>query len=721
MKKTCLANSIALLGVCLSIPAFAQENDSAKPPRTSSDSASTEVSLAPVTVTANRMDSPAATYAGQVSVLESEDLQGSENVVESLSQTPGFETGDDYGRQIGSQFKIRGFGYQSENRVIIEQDGVRRSVNMFSNHISSFRTDPYLLKEVEVVKGGSSVLHGSGAIGGIVSMRTKDARDFISEGKDFGFTLGGRYDSNNSRSGHAAIAFDSKDSPFDFVVYGRGAHFGDIKLADGGAFSSSSRTQITHAANDEDIKNGMLKLGWNLTPEQRLSFSYFDYNEKLVTTWQTLWHLDPGTNPVHGKLKQRDWILGYQYDPLDNNWIDLETKLYKSDASYFRSRDGNSPVEYKNSDERWGIGIKNRAKFKLGAVENQFVLGVDYEDRNEDAYMNVNGKPSIFGSMPNYYKDLGIYAQDTASFGNLDVTLGARYDSFQRGVDKGGAKGYKDSRLSPKVSLAYQAFDGIYLLAGYAETFRGPTPHETSSDGALNPHYWYVPNANLKPETAKEYEVGFSVDKQNLLGHDELYFKATYFNGKIEDMISLKEAPELGTPPDIGDGVTTRQYAQYRNVSAAKRKGYEVEGKYRWRDWKFGGGYDHLKIIDSATGKLEQPSVDKLSFNASYTHPGLKLTGGVKLTHWFKPKRDIYVRKIRGREYRYINQAFTIVDLFGSWKPVDSGMGFFDKNFTLNFGVNNILDKKRIHYSNYDTTTSVGRGRNYYISFDKRF
>ena len=110
MKKTCLANSIALLGVCLSIPAFAQENDSAKPPRTSSESASTEVSLAPVTVTANRMDSSAATYAGQVSVLENEDLQGSENVVESLSQTPGFETGDDYGRQIGSQFKIRGFG-----------------------------------------------------------------------------------------------------------------------------------------------------------------------------------------------------------------------------------------------------------------------------------------------------------------------------------------------------------------------------------------------------------------------------------------------------------------------------------------------------------------------------------------------------------------------------------------------------------------------------------
>ena len=720
MKKTCLANSIALLGVCLSIPAFAQENDSAKPPRTSSESASTEVSLAPVTVTANRMDSSAATYAGQVSVLENEDLQGSENVVESLSQIPGFETGYDHGRQIGSQFKIRGFGYQSENRVIIEQDGIRRSVNMFSNHISSFRTDPNLLKEVEVVKGGSSVLHGSGAIGGIVSMRTKDAKDFLAAGKETGLTVGGRYDVNNSRSGYLAFAFDPKNSPFDFVVYGRRAEFGDNKLAAGGVVTTDGE-RITHAANDENIKNTMLKLGWDITPEQRLSFSYFDYNENLETTWQTLYGVDPGKSPVYGWLKQKDYSLGYQFAPANNPWIDLEAKLYTSKASYSRIWDGLSANRYTNWDERWGLGVKNKSKFKLGAVDNQLVIGLDYEDRNEDAHMVNKGKVSAFGSMPNYYKDLGIYAQNTASFGKLDVTLGARYDSFQRGVDKGGAKGYKDSRLSPKVSLAYQAFDGIYLLAGYAETFRGPTPHETSSDGALNPHYWYVPNANLKPETAKEYEIGFSVDKQNLLGHDELYFKATYFDGKIEDMISLKEAPELGTPPDIGDRVTTRQYAQYRNVSAAKRKGYEVEGKYRWRDWKFGGGYDHLKIIDSATGKLEQPSVDKLSFNASYTHPGLKLTGGVKLTHWFKPKRDIYVRKIRGVEYRYINQAFTIVDLFGSWKPVDSGMSFFDKNFTLNFGINNLFDRKRIHYNSYETTTMVGRGRNYYVSFDKRF
>ena len=48
-------------------------------------------------------------------------------------------------------------------------------------------------------------------------------------------------------------------------------------------------------------------------------------------------------------------------------------------------------------------------------------------------------------------------------------------------------------------------------------------------------------------------------------------------------------------------------------------------------------------------------------------------------------------------------------------------MSFFDKNFTLNFGINNLFDRKRIHYNSYDTTTMVGRGRNYYVSFDKRF
>lgn len=678
--------------------------------------------LAPITVTANRVDSSVVGYAGQVSVLGQNEFSKSSNIVENMSQVPGFDLGDDFGRQIGAQFKIRGFGYQTENRVIIEQDGVKRSPSLFSNHISSFRVDSNLLKRAEVIKGGSSVLHGSGAIGGIVSMQTKGAEDFLSEGKNTGFTLGGRYDSNKSKSVNIAAAIKPDSIPVDFLVYAKKSKFGDVKLADGGVYSEREKKQITQAGNDENITNAFVKVGWDINDGQRLSLSHYQYNEKLDTTWQTLWHRDPGDDPVRGKLKQKDTVLDYSIAPPDNDWLALSVKLYKSNASYHRTWDDKGSF-YTNKDKRWGINLKNRSFFSTGPLEHELVAGIDYENRNEDAifYRGDVNEYSDFGSFPNYYKDLGIYAQDIMSFNKFDVTLGARYDAFRRGVNVDGRAKYSEKKLSPKFGLSYEVLDGIRLLGSYSETFRAPEPKETSADGPLNPHYWYKPNNQLKPEIAKEYEIGFSVDKQNLFGDDDLYLKATYFNGKIKDMISLKRTPELGTPPDIGDGAKYREYAQYQNVSNAKRKGFEIESKYRINGWELGAGFDHLKITDGEEGKLLQPSTNKFYFNAAYTYQPWDLTAGLKLTHWSKPKRDEYVRTFRGKDYYYVNKAYTIVDFKGSWKPEHTGIGFFDHNFTLNFGVNNLFNKQRLNPNNYTISSNVGKARNYYVAFEKRF
>ena len=119
-------------------------------------------------------------YAGSAGILTPKDMKAKTNVIDSIMQIPGVDGSMDMGRQIGRHFQIRGFGYQSDECVIIKQDGVRRSAGMYSNMISSFRTDSDILKRVEVIKGASSVLHGSGAIGGIVNMQTKSASDYLS-------------------------------------------------------------------------------------------------------------------------------------------------------------------------------------------------------------------------------------------------------------------------------------------------------------------------------------------------------------------------------------------------------------------------------------------------------------------------------------------------------------------------------------------------------------
>lgn len=679
--------------------------------------------LTPVTATANRIPTELPRYAGQISILETSDMDTSPNIIENMMQIPGLETGDDFGRQIGSQFKLRGFGYQSETRVIIEQDGVKRSPSLFSNHISSFRTDPNLLKRVEVVKGGSSVLHGSGAIGGIISMTTKDAHDFLHQGDNIGLTLGTRYDSNNAKQAHIALAIDTDKVPLDFLFYRKQGQFDDIKLADGGVLDSDDGSRIDETINDEAINNSFFKVGWDISDEQRLTASYYLYDEELETSWQTLWHRDPGESPVYGNLEQRDIVLDYQFNPVSNQLINFSAKAYDTESFYRRTRTSDTyDIFYINKDERQVINLKNSAEFTTAGLEHSLVVGLDYEEREENATYLYDGEPSDFGSFPNYYKDTGLYAQSIIRFRNAEVSIGGRLDQFKRGVDLPDRSEYKDSHFSPKVGLSYEVRDGIYLLANYAETFRGPTPNETSASGALNPHYWFVPNNDLKPEVAKEYEVGFSLDQQNLLGDDSLYFKATWFDGDIKDMISLERSPELGTPPDIGDDYADyREYAQYKNIASASRRGFEIETKYRLPNWMFAAGYDHLKLHDDRTGDLLQPSTDKMYINASYTHHSWNLTTGLRLTHWFEPERDSHVREVRGEEYHYIKDDFTTIDLLGHWEPGNWGPSALGRDWSVQFGINNLFDKQRINAANYETTTAVGKGRNLYLALEKYF
>ena len=111
------------------------------------------------------------------------------------------------------------------------QDGVRRSLSMYYNHISSFRSDNDLPKRVEVVKGGSSVQYGGGTIGDVVDMAMKTAEDFVPEGKNAGFSTKLRHENNNYREGSLAAAYAPKDQPFEFMAYGKKSQRGDQKMA----------------------------------------------------------------------------------------------------------------------------------------------------------------------------------------------------------------------------------------------------------------------------------------------------------------------------------------------------------------------------------------------------------------------------------------------------------------------------------------------------------
>ncbi|MDA3077552.1 TonB-dependent receptor [Campylobacter sp. JMF_06 NA1] len=667
-------------------------------------------------------------YAGSVGVVGEKELKQKSNVIDVIGDIPGVSVGEGLLRPTAQEFSIRGFSTWGDgDRLIFKQDGVKRDATLFSNQTSSLRVDNDILKTVEVTKGASSILHGSGAIGGIVDMTTKDARDYLSEGKEFGAMLGFRSESNNMKSGRAAVYADPNDVPIDILIYGKQAGYGNIKWADGGSHYSQTPTTKTNA--DEDIRTLFFKLGFDFYDSHRAQFSIFDYNGDLMTAWQPM-RQNPDELTLSADLTQRDYVFDYFYTPA-NPFVNLSFKAYKTDAKYDRFYISGTDLRYKNEDERWGINLKNNAEFDTGFLNHNLVLGFDYQQREEGVSYVRNGidqSMSMFASHPNKWKDLGIYLQDIISVGDFELTLGGRYDKFEREVKREYGDKFSDSRFSPRVALGYTIFDKLTLLAGYSESFRAPTPHEAGMAGPVNRPYWYVPADGLEPEIAKEYEIGFSYEDQALLSDDDHFnFKFIHFNGEISNFIEFVDRGDLGTPPpnamnDQSDPTNLQKYGQYQNIGKVKRKGYEISTKYDIGDFSFGASYEKLKIYDAQTKEPIRKTADRFIGKVDYS-PMKNLNLGVKVSHWLKPKTQpqYYYPEYYGTRYPYVDKPFTTVDFQGSYKVSKNEYLPFLDGATINFGVNNITDKQYIRADTYKASSQVGRGRNFWVDLEVKF
>ncbi|WP_200176683.1 TonB-dependent receptor [Ectothiorhodospira shaposhnikovii] len=679
--------------------------------------------MSQITVTGTRMATDVQRYPGSVTVLEEADLRSHSTVIEAMAGVPGVTTGGDSGRGIGQQFNVRGFGYQSEDRVIILQDGVRRSASLYSNQISTFRSDNDLLKRVEVVKGASSVNHGSGAIGGVIAMTTKDAHDFLSPGEETGLETRVRYETNNYKETYVAGAAAPSDGNFELLAYGKRGRHGDLTLAR--AYDVTTDTKSDTVDNQEDLRVAFIKGAYNLNDHSRLTLSYYDYVKDTEVTWQTLYH--PGysavTGPVYGNLMQRDIVAGYTLNPFGSNLVNLSASLYQSHASYDRGYDyvdnsGQSrKLDYENEDRRWGLRLQNEMQFDAFSAANRLLLGLDYERRKEDASYVLNGAVTEFGSMPNTYEDTGLFAHMESRFLDdaLVVQVSGRYDRFDRSVDANPGS-YDNDNFSPRLGASLRLFEGFHLLGNVSESFRAPTPHETSSEGPLNRHYWYLPNPDLKPEVVTEYELGFSYTRRHwLTANDHLRVKFMYFDGTIKDMIALRadhDGPvsEEGTP-----------FATYRNVDRVSRDGFEASLAY---DAPMAGGslgFSRVNLEDEATGeKTPQAFADKATLTAYY-RPLSTLRLGASVNHWFKPDQNPKTITSGGVEYWYVRESFTQTGINAVWTPRTQGNLSFMKDVEVAFGVNNLFDKPYINARDVETTSRVGKGRNVYLSLGSRF
>ncbi len=205
--------------------------------------------LAPIVVTIGRIAEVEDQTVAPVGVVERREIERrqAQDLDAVLLGMPGVTTAGGP-RQAALDPNIRGLG---EGRVVVRIDGARQNLNI--RHRGQTFIDPALFERVEVLRGPGSSLHGSGAIGGVMSLRTLEPSSVLEPGQDLGGRVVAGYQDNGRRvSGGLTLA-------------GRGAAtewLGAVSLRDHSDFRDGEGERV--AFTGSDVVSGLLKGRWDI-------------------------------------------------------------------------------------------------------------------------------------------------------------------------------------------------------------------------------------------------------------------------------------------------------------------------------------------------------------------------------------------------------------------------------------------------------------------------
>jgi hemoglobin/transferrin/lactoferrin receptor protein len=207
-------------------------------------------SLDTITVAASKTEERAIDALAPVSAVSMEQIQGLQpnRLSDIFYNVPGVsfqERGDDPATVIN----IRGL--QDFGRVAVVVDGARQNYQRSGHNANgSFFLDPELVGGVEVVRGPTANIYGSGAIGGVVSFRTKDINDVVRPGERWGVDLTGSGGTNSARGLGSIFGGVRADPNVDV--------FGGAVYRTQGNYKDGNGTEIGNTGNE--IAAGLMKV-----------------------------------------------------------------------------------------------------------------------------------------------------------------------------------------------------------------------------------------------------------------------------------------------------------------------------------------------------------------------------------------------------------------------------------------------------------------------------
>ncbi|MBV7266280.1 TonB-dependent receptor domain-containing protein [Erythrobacter ani] len=651
-----------------------------------------------ITVVATRNATSSFDFPGQVTVIDRDRIDdfNASTLQDVFAAIPG-TTFDSGPRRTGDVPSIRGL---SGNAILIFQDGARQS--FVSGHDGRFFIDPELVQTIEVVRGPSSALYGSGALGGVIATRTITASDMLNDDERFGVRLTSGYQSVNDefRVG-GTVAGQSSNKVWDALGHVTYRESGNIELGNDALLPA-----------DDAITSSLLKLTVRPTSSLGITGSYsrFELGSTDPQNPQGANVAGPDNDLVFRDARNDTAQLGLNWNPVSPA-IDLNIVGYYS-RNAVEEDEVDDPRITDREVETLGILVDNRSRFSFSDASSlTLTYGGEYY-RDEQRGLDTATDDATRGGVPDAKTDfVGLFVQAEFELeqplglpGNLSVIPGIRWDSFESSAED-ESFGIDDEEFSPKIGASYKPIPEVLVFGNYALGFRAPSfneafadgthfviPNLTAPPGPRGPVFvsnLFIGNPNLQAEESESWEIGAGLDFGDVIGRgDRLWIKGSYYNSDVDNLIGL----DVNTPagcfvaspfvPPCGSGAAFGNTSQNVNITTAEIDGIEVEFGYESDVFYARGHFSTIDGIDADSGEfLEgflQPNVLFVDLGARLGKTGLRLGSRITYAADFDEVN----------EPQDVRDGYFVSDIYLIYEP-DSGPL---RDFRVDLGVDNVGD-----------------------------
>jgi len=442
----------------------------------------------------------------------------------------------------GSQVDIRGssgFAFGVGSRVAYLLDGFP----MLSGDQGDMKFDiipMYSIKQIEVVKGAGSALYGTGALGGIINIITRDNFENckINAKAYSGFYTKPKYkqwiyQNNLSLRNGIDIGYSDRIGKFGYLLSGRFLNDNSYRNFDDRT-NINAFTKFIYSPNDRN----------NFT----LSTIFASDNHADWVYWRNLDSatIPPANTDKNTRLFSKKISTIGQYKHIFDEYNFLTYRI----GMYHTSFENN--LDINNSDFRSSKAnsLYNELQMNSNFSYANFTYGATFLYNTVDANIYGNEKEITAST----------YAQfESEIINNLILTAGGRFD-FEKTLN------YNDNKeISPKIGLSYQSDFGINLRASIGKGFRTATIAEKFASINYGP-FKVKPNPNLEPESSWSYEIGGNYEFY--LFNSKFLIDCAIFQNQLYNMIEAQFITSNFQP-----------YIQFNNLTRAKINGIEIDIK----------------------------------------------------------------------------------------------------------------------------------------------